>query len=76
MKAYKIELIIIDFDEIGEQEIKDVLENARYPNHCISPLVKNIESRDIGEWHDDHLLNIDSESDAEYSRLFTNPPTP
>ena len=57
MKAYKIEILVIDHDGVGEEEIKQVLENARYPNRCISPDVKTIKSVDIGEWHDDHQLN-------------------
>lgn len=70
MKVYKIELMIIDHDEIGEEEIIEILENTRYPNRCISPDVKKIESRDIGEWSDDHPLNFCSTQDAEYKRLF------
>jgi hypothetical protein len=69
MKVYKVELMIIDFDDIGEN-IKTVLENAWYPNHCISPHVMHIESRDIGEWRDDHPLNLIGKSEEEYKRLF------
>jgi len=70
MKAYKIELLVIDFDGIGEEEIKSVIENAKYPNRCISPDVKSIECADIGEWDDDHPLNSSLTSDEEYNRLF------
>lgn len=71
MKAYKIEILVIDYnDELNEEEIKNVIENQRYPNHCMSPEVKKIESRDIGEWHDDHSLNLHNEADEEYNRLF------
>ncbi len=70
MKAYKIELLILDFDEIGERAITEVIENTRYPNRCINPKVKKIESRDIDEWHDDHPLNRHSTQDTEYQRLF------
>lgn len=72
MKIYKIEIAVIDLDQIGEQEIKKVIENTHYPNHCISPKVKKIESRDIGEWHDDHPLNLNDKSNDEYQRLFDN----
>jgi hypothetical protein len=70
MKVYRIEVMVVDMDQIGEQEVKDVIENTRYPNRCISPEVKKIESRDIGEWHDDHPMNLNSSRDAEYQRLF------
>ena len=63
MKAYKIELLIQDHDEIGIDQIIDVIENARYPNRCISPEVIGVLESDIGEWHDDHPLNIMSERD-------------
>jgi hypothetical protein len=70
MKVYKVELLIIDFDEIGPEEIKDVMENVHYPNHCISPDVKSIIGKDIGEWDDDNPLNKHDTQDAEYCRLF------
>ena len=58
MKAYKIEILIIDHDELGADEISKALEMARYPNHCISPDVKKVTAADIGEWSDDHPLNL------------------
>ena len=70
MKVYKIEVLVIDFDQLGGEGIKDVIENARYPNHCINPEVKSIEERDIGEWSDDHPLNHNSTCNQEYHKLF------
>jgi hypothetical protein len=70
MKAYKVELLIVDHDEIGPDEMKIVIENTRYPNHCISPDVMDIKSADIGEWSDNHPLNY-TNCIAEYKRLFT-----
>jgi hypothetical protein len=70
MKAYKVTLTIIDFDHIGEDEIKLVIEDTRYPNRCISPNVVNIESVDIGEWNDNHPLNNSRTCEAEWKRLF------
>lgn len=57
MKVYKVELLIIDHDEIGEKEIKEILDNGRYPNRCISPEVKWITEADIGEWYSARYLN-------------------
>ena len=71
MKAYKIEILIIDHDELGADEISNVLETARYPNHCISPDVKKVTEADIGEWRDDHPLNLRTQCDAEYERIFS-----
>lgn len=70
MKVYKVELLIIDFDQLGPDGIKSAIENTRYPNHCISPKVKSTEERDIGEWSDDNPLNFRDTCDAEYRRLF------
>jgi len=70
MKAYKIEILVIDHEGVGGDDIKSIIENVRYPNRCISPEVKNIDERDIGEWRDDHPLNIRSTCDSEYHRIF------
>jgi hypothetical protein len=39
MKAYKVEILIIDFDEVGLDDIKGIIENSNYPNDCIKPNV-------------------------------------
>lgn len=70
MKAYKVEILIIDFDKLGAEGIKEELENTRYANDCISPDVKNIQEVDLGEWDDDHPLNNPDTCDEEYKRLF------
>jgi hypothetical protein len=64
MKVYKVELMIIDHDEVGE-DIKSVIEDQKYPNYCIYPEVMDIKCREIGEWTDDHPLN-DSETSLEF----------
>ena len=50
MKAYKIEILVIDFDELGPQSIVSEIENVNYPNDCLSPQVKSIIEKDNGEW--------------------------
>jgi hypothetical protein len=69
MKIFKVEIMVLDFDKCGEEGVKNLLENTRYPNWAIHPIVKNIESREI-EWSDDHPLNKKDTTDAEYERLF------
>lgn len=69
MKAYKVELLIIDLDEVGE-EIPGMIEGMKYPNWCLNPIVMKMESREIGEWHDNHPLNKDETMKTEYERLF------
>lgn len=58
MKAHIITLVVVDLDEVGAEEIKDILENIKYPNHCMSPTAEKIETFEIGEWRDDHPLNL------------------
>lgn len=66
MKAYKVGLLIIDNENIGEDEIRDRLENCRY----VYPSVMNIQSAEIGEFHDDHPLNKKDTFEEEYNRIF------
>lgn len=70
INVFKIELMVIDFDRVGAEEIQTILENNRYPNHCMSPQVKKIECREI-EWeNDEHPLNKRDTCETEYQRLF------
>lgn len=70
MKAYKIELLVIDFDGLGKDSIIREIENANYPNDCLSPIVKSVVEKDIGEWDDDHPLNKRATSDGAYKEIF------
>jgi len=67
--VYKVELLIVDHDGMGGDDIKDVLENTRYPNRCINPVVMNIERKEV-DWNDDHPLNNHDTMKDEYNRLF------
>jgi hypothetical protein len=70
VNVYRIEVMVIDWDGIGPDGIKDEIENARYGNRCISPHVKSCDVRYIGKWSDDHPLNNSATADAEFRRLF------
>jgi hypothetical protein len=70
MKVYKLEIMVIDTDNCGAEEIKDMIENARYPNHAINPKVMQNDSVDIGEWHDNHPLNYRSSQQDTFKALF------
>ncbi len=70
MKAYKIEIFIIDFDKLGKDGVVEELERVNFPNDCIDLKVKDVQEVDIGEWHDDHPLNKRSTANDEYKRLF------
>ena len=70
MNVYKIELLVIDFDQLGELEVKSTIENQRFPNDCISPSVMSIEAR-VVEWSDAHPLNLQSKQKVAYRELFS-----
>ena len=69
IKAMKLEVLIIDFDGLGENEVKHALQGGRFANRCISPDVKSVESVDL-DWDDDHPLNMRDTCDDEYLKLF------
>lgn len=70
MKAYKVTLLVVDHDKIGGAGIKDHIENMRYPNHCINPIVVDVEERDVGVWNDDHPLNQTMTMKREFREIF------
>lgn len=57
MKAHRLIITIIDTDDLGAEEVSAVIENNRYPNHCIAPQVQQIDTFDVGPWNDEHPLN-------------------
>ena len=68
-KVYKIEIMVIDHDDLGKEEIKNVIENTKYPKLCISPDVRSIKGREV-EWTDEHPLNNCGTSARAYTDLF------
>lgn len=76
MKAHKITLLIVDHDNIGKEEIQNVIQETNYPNDCISPKVMKIETADIGEWSDNHPLNNKFSMKDEFERLFNTNTVP
>ena len=69
MKAYKLEILIVDFDGVGV-DIAEMIENANYPNHCISPHVMSVKEADIGAWDDEHPLNKRDTMKEYYKEVF------
>jgi len=55
-KVYRVTLMIVDHDCLGPKEIRDVLENTEFPNHCFHPQIVSMEARDV-IWDDGHALN-------------------
>jgi hypothetical protein len=65
MKAFKVELLVIGFENITEE---DIINSVDYMKLCTS--VKSIQSEEIGLWSDDHPLNRRETADEEYQRVF------
>lgn len=68
--VYIVAIAIIDHDQLGEEEIKSVLENTKYPNYCINPKVLEVNSQSV-DWSDDHPLNNRDTSLAALRELFS-----
>lgn len=65
----KVTLLIVDTDDLGEREIRSVIENVSYPNHCVNPRVMKVEAVEV-DYHDQHPINMRKTMDAEFTRLF------
>jgi len=63
--AYKLEVLVLDFDDVGAEAVKNMVENTRY----LSTEVKGMETR-VVEWTDDHPLNKQDTADEAYRKLF------
>lgn len=59
MKAYKIELIVLDFDDLSDKSIHYYIENIKY----VHPSIVSMKSVEIDNWSDQHILNIGSPKD-------------
>ena len=68
-KVHKVTLLIIDHDDLGADEVREVIENTRYPNRCIAPDVMAIETREV-KWSDDHPLNKHDTHRQAFVELF------
>ena len=66
MDVYKIEVIVIDHDELGPEEIKKAIEDTKYPNWCISPIVLSTTCKTI----DDEELDSNSITVEKSNELF------
>jgi hypothetical protein len=69
-QVHKLEILIIDHDGLGADEVQSVLEETHYPNRCIRPHVLKIQTRQV-EWSDEHPLNNVNTFDAAQEELFS-----
>lgn len=68
-KVHRIVLLVVDTDDIGDNDVRAVLENTHYPNRCISPQVMKIDTREV-EWSDEHPLNKRDTQRKAFNDLF------
>jgi NTP pyrophosphatase (non-canonical NTP hydrolase) len=71
VEVFKVVLMVVDHDGLGADQVGGVLEQTRYPNHCMGPVVMHTETREV-YWSDDHPLNTIYQT-AEFERLFGLP---
>lgn len=66
MKVYKIELMVMNHENVSDKDIETILEDVRH----LYPTVVSMESKEIGEWTNDHPLNKHAEWKPIYNELF------
>lgn len=66
MKAYKLEILVLDHEGIGLDEIRSLIENAKY----VYPSIIKVQEAEIGEWDDDHPLNSRETAQKACEELF------
>jgi hypothetical protein len=71
MKAHLLQVLVIDHDHLGVDEVERILEDANYPNGCIAPNVIKSQTVEVGDWDDDNPLNHSDTQAAEVDRLFS-----
>lgn len=62
MKAHKIEILVIDFEDYGVDDAIVEIEQSRN----LHGTVLKSSTFDIGEWDDDHPLNYGAEKAKEW----------
>ena len=66
MKLIKIVAFIIDFENIGVNSIKTIIDNNR--DIHLFRFASGVA--DIGEWSDDHKLNFEDTPIEEFEKYF------
>ena len=66
MKAYKYEIVIIDHEEVGQEEIIGILKSSRH----INPIILSQGEAEIGQWSDEHPANKRESFKDFFERIF------
>jgi len=70
MKIFKVVLFTNDEEVQDPKEIESLIENQKYPNWSLNPVVVSVEGVEIGEWDDNNPLNMGDTQKQEFFRLF------
>lgn len=68
-EVHRVVLYVVDHDQVGAADVREMLEHTRYPNRCIAPRVVSVETQAV-EWDDDHPLNTRATAAAAFAELF------
>lgn len=63
-KLYRATVYVVDYPEMGEEMIVEEITRS----HHISINLGDLDTAEIGEWHDDHPLN---EYGCDYESYFS-----
>ncbi len=66
MKMHKLEVYVVDFENVGVDDCISEIEQSRYLNY----MVLDAKTADIGEWDDDHKFNTRDTPLEEYRKVF------
>jgi len=72
VRVYRLEVMVIDSDALGESGIKQELENVSFPNDCLRLRLVSAESREV-DWNDNHPLNMCTSWRGTFLKLFASP---
>lgn len=72
MKVFKLTLLFVDHDNLGDERTIELFNHLHLPNHIIGPTVIKSERVEIShEKYDDTLNTTDSDQlDQEFRKLF------
>lgn len=68
-KVHAVLLMVVDHDDLGADRVADVIQNVRYPNHCIAPRVMRIDTKEV-DFSDEHPLNQSATSRRMFFEMF------
>jgi hypothetical protein len=69
MKAYKVELLIIDDGDLGADAIKSVIQTTRFASN-VKARVMSVGERELGNIDQNHPLRVPTTEQREFEQTF------